>query len=438
MSGYDTESIATIVVLGVLILIYLYLLLSPNQPKLPKRPPNIVIQRDTVENYNTFVKGLSSYDKYDWGLNDVKYDDPYAPGGSNETDRYNRKKDDDFFLDTSNMGKRSGKDFAFDDKEYQDDKAQSEEDEAPIVPSSQYVCEPNAWLAIRAELNYKYLWMHGTEEMWMGASATMDTPVHRKAFIMHPVQNNNCNESAGWVFLQEGDSDHFIQMVSPNASQSIHHDAWVIRLGTTDKNIAMQLKSYHFLLEKEGYILNKELTAFINVLPENDYPVRGHSSGWNRDKPARREFGGLMTFQFINESLIDHSIAKEKRENAEIAKEDAELIQQISGYTNPSNENRIISFGLYGSKPKYNQGAIKNAELTKIYFPGWKCRFYVTSDVANSTIDRLKELGSEIEYIPSGMGYTSGMFWRFLVADDPKVDRYIIRDVDSRLNARDR
>ena len=36
------------------------------------------------------------------------------------------------------------------------------------------------------------------------------------------------------------------------------------------------------------------------------------------------------------------------------------------------------------------------------------------------------------------MGYSSGMFWRFMVAVDPTVDRYIIRDVDSRLNARDR
>jgi hypothetical protein len=29
------------------------------------------------------------------------------------------------------------------------------------------------------------------------------------------------------------------------------------------------------------------------------------------------------------------------------------------------------------------------------------------------------------------------MFWRFLVADDPTVDRYIVRDSDSRLNARE-
>jgi hypothetical protein len=38
----------------------------------------------------------------------------------------------------------------------------------------------------------------------------------------------------------------------------------------------------------------------------------------------------------------------------------------------------------------------------------------------------------------SGQGVAAGMFYRFLVADDTSVDRYIIRDVDSRLNARDR
>ena len=35
-------------------------------------------------------------------------------------------------------------------------------------------------------------------------------------------------------------------------------------------------------------------------------------------------------------------------------------------------------------------------------------------------------------------GGIAGMFWRFLVADDPTVDRFIIRDSDSRLNARER
>jgi hypothetical protein len=289
--------------------------------------------------------------------------------------------------------------------------------------------------------------MHGTEESWMGASATMETPIHRKAFIIHPIVHNNCNGSEGWVLLQEGDSDHFVMMVSPTpssasgseASTLMNRDAWVIKLGTNDKNIAFQLKSYHWLLEKAGDILNKELMAFINVLPENDYPVRGHSgTGWNRKKPAKREFGTMMHYQLVNSSLILAAIAKEKAEVTQTKEEDDELVKKIQLFSNPNNEKRVISFGLYGNKPKYNVGAIRNAELVKTYFPGWICRFYVTNDVINATVDKLKDLGSEIESIPSGMGYTSGMFWRFLVADDPTVDRYIVRDVDSRLNARDR
>jgi hypothetical protein len=36
----------------------------------------------------------------------------------------------------------------------------------------------------------------------------------------------------------------------------------------------------------------------------------------------------------------------------------------------PSNEKRVISYGLYGKNPKYTRGAIRNAELVDSYFPG--------------------------------------------------------------------
>ena len=71
------------------------------------------------------------------------------------------------------------------------------------------------------------------------------------------------------------------------------------------------------------------------------------------------------------------------------------------------------------------------------YFPGWVCRFYVAEDVPKAVVEVLQEEGSEIIDIPKGKGYVSGMFWRFLVAVDESVDRYIIRDSDSRLNSRD-
>ena len=103
-----------------------------------------------------------------------------------------------------------------------------------------------------------------------------------------------------------------------------------------------------------------------------------------------------------------------------------------------STEKRVISFGLYGDNPKYTTGAIRNAELRDTYFPGWVCRFYVDDSVPKDVIVKLEDLGSEIVHQKGLAGATGGMFWRFLVADDPTVDRYIVRDSDSRLNARDR
>ena len=46
-----------------------------------------------------------------------------------------------------------------------------------------------------------------------------------------------------------------------------------------------------------------------------------------------------------------------------------------------SNETRVISYGLYGSKPKYLIGAIRNAQLVKVFYPGWTARFYHSSEV---------------------------------------------------------
>ena len=56
--------------------------------------------------------------------------------------------------------------------------------------------------------------------------------------------------------------------------------------------------------------------------------------------------------------------------------------------------------GLYGTKEKYTHGAIRNAEMAKIYYPGWVCRYYVTSDVPHEVISQLEALGAEIFKIP--------------------------------------
>jgi protein O-GlcNAc transferase len=94
----------------------------------------------------------------------------------------------------------------------------------------------------------------------------------------------------------------------------------------------------------------------------------------------------------------------------------------------------IISFSLWGENPKYTIGAIRNAELAKEIYPGWKCRFYIGEDVPNNIIETLKSLESEIVQM-GGTGW-NGMFWRFLAADS--YDIVISRDTDSRLNFREK
>ena len=98
----------------------------------------------------------------------------------------------------------------------------------------------------------------------------------------------------------------------------------------------------------------------------------------------------------------------------------------------------VISFGLYGADPKYTQGMIRNAELAPKYFPGWVVRVYTDGSSPQAVYGRIRALGGEIVVIEGVGGGIAGMFWRFLVADDAAVDRFIVRDSDSRLNLRER
>jgi len=88
----------------------------------------------------------------------------------------------------------------------------------------------------------------------------------------------------------------------------------------------------------------------------------------------------------------------------------------------------VISFCLYGNEPMYTIGLLKNTELAKEVYPDWNVWVYY-ADVSNDIIDQcdatmINMKGSELP----------GMFWRFL----PDVERFIVRDTDSRLSMRER
>ena len=414
-NNISKENIITIIILSILIIVYLNLVFGPGAAVISDPyTQSFVIRKESLSEFLAFSEDSSSYSDYNTNYNSNYNSSSYIWGGG-------EKRYDDFFIGSYGNGGLQ---------------KHEKEDIGPNIPSTKFLCS-KTWITLRSEMNYKYLWMRNGENFWMSATATIDTPIHHKTFEVLPV--TDCTiENGGWVLLREADSKDYIYMVPPSSISGVSSvDEWVVKTGTSDLKKATNDTSYQFLLEDEGYLLNRGSMAFVNVMPEADYSIRGHSGGWNRDVPAHREYGAMLNFQNVSSEVVEASIVTEEKEELESLEKDKEYIKIIAALPK-SDENRVISFGLYGTKDKYTIGAINNAEMVNIYFPGWKCRFYVTSDVPPEVITKLKGLGAEIEEIPTGMGYSSGMFWRFLVAGDPKVDRYIIRDVDSRLNARDR
>lgn len=97
-------------------------------------------------------------------------------------------------------------------------------------------------------------------------------------------------------------------------------------------------------------------------------------------------------------------------------------------------QRNIISFSLFGNQPRYCETAVINASLATVLYPEWTCRFYVDSSVPEHVLSRLIHYQTQIVMMDNNDKKLSGLFWRFLVASDPNVDCFIIRDCDSLLS----
>lgn len=98
----------------------------------------------------------------------------------------------------------------------------------------------------------------------------------------------------------------------------------------------------------------------------------------------------------------------------------------------------VIAFSLWGDNCQYTQGAILNATVAPVIYPGWQCRFYCDTSVPVAIIEQLKTLHGDVRVLEKNKLAYFGLFWRFFVAEDPLVDRYLIRDCDCVLNCKER
>lgn len=100
--------------------------------------------------------------------------------------------------------------------------------------------------------------------------------------------------------------------------------------------------------------------------------------------------------------------------------------------------SKIISFSLWGNKPIYTIGAIRNAELTNEIYSGWVSRFYCGKSVTGEIINTLKSIPNCEVILMYNDGDWRGMFWRFYAGLETQNDVVIFRDCDSRLNQREK
>jgi len=100
---------------------------------------------------------------------------------------------------------------------------------------------------------------------------------------------------------------------------------------------------------------------------------------------------------------------------------------------------KIISFSFWGNDIRFFEGAVENAILTKrIYGGEWTPRFYCDDKIPSEWVEKLKSLDSQVIICKEAKGAWEGLFWRFYPASDKDVEVVISRDIDSRLNSREK
>lgn len=96
----------------------------------------------------------------------------------------------------------------------------------------------------------------------------------------------------------------------------------------------------------------------------------------------------------------------------------------------------VISFTLWGADPRYLRGALQNVLAARDLYKGWVCRFYADDSVDALFLEVLAAEGAEV-LLESGADERVRLSRRFLVASDPAVGRFLVRDCDSVVSARE-
>lgn len=97
----------------------------------------------------------------------------------------------------------------------------------------------------------------------------------------------------------------------------------------------------------------------------------------------------------------------------------------------------VVSMSLWGTQPRHLRGALRNALLMPDLYPGWGLRVHADDSVPAPFLDTLRALQVDLRLQPAGQTLRQRQCWRFAVADDPAVGRYLVRDADAVISPRE-
>jgi len=134
---------------------------------------------------------------------------------------------------------------------------------------------------------------------------------------------------------------------------------------------------------------------------------------------------------------------REYASQASLAVRDGTPSVTVSVLRDDRSEQNVLSFSLYGSKPRYTVGAVENAKLVRQVYPGWSMHVFHDESVPLAVLLTLQREAVKLHYMnQTGVNQTAmnKMSWRFLpgAGFDNRTVRFCSRDIDSRLSLREK
>ena len=100
----------------------------------------------------------------------------------------------------------------------------------------------------------------------------------------------------------------------------------------------------------------------------------------------------------------------------------------------------VISYTLWGDQPRYLAPMLENLRLAKHLFPRWVVRIHADPSVPADYRREAEKEGAEWQErrLAAGEPVFRRLLWRFEVAADPALARFLVRDADALLTVKER